>query len=126
MDDVEGRVHRAVAADGAGQGLLDLGGAAEGAQPRDRVLSLDDHRDGRPRAHQGYESLVEALPLVLGVVRFRQLPRYRHHLEGDYLEALALYPRYDLAGQATLQDARLKHGKRHFDGHGFLRRAIVA
>ena len=102
-------MHREIASDRSGSGILDLGGSAESAKLGDGALALDDHGHDRPGGNEVDELGEEALLAVLGIVALGETPRNGHHPERDDPEPLALDPRDDLAGQAPLQDARLEH-----------------
>lgn len=85
--DVATNVNAEVTADGAGEGVLGVGGTEESAAASDGAEALPAHGDDRARGEVVNETLEEGLGLEVGVVAGGLLLRRLEHLHADELEA---------------------------------------
>ncbi len=103
MDEILGGLDSQITADRPRCGDGRVGGTHHGAHNLPCVLrSLDHEHHHRRAGNKGQQVLVEAFPLVLGVVLFGGGPVDGPQLRGDEPQPLALEPADDLPGETLL------------------------
>lgn len=96
-----------VATDGAGDGVLGVGGAEHNAARLDGIESLPSHADNGAGKHVLDERREERLGREVLVVLLEVLLGRRGELEGNELEATLLEARDNLADEAEALDLTL-------------------
>lgn len=109
VDEILGSAESIIAADGAGSGLLEFGGAHEYSHAFYRVRTFDYHRQHGTGSHKGNdfgeEGLVGQVRVMLLKNSFVQL----HGLGSGNLIAFVLDTADDSADQASFQRVGLEH-----------------
>mmetsp|Transcript_22436 Transcript_22436/g.27633 ORF Transcript_22436/g.27633 Transcript_22436/m.27633 type:complete len:203 (+) Transcript_22436:79-687(+) len=109
VNDVAADVDAKVTADGAGLGVLRLGGTEHLAAGEDGVVTLPDHGADGAGSHVLDEASEEALAGKVGVVLLHVGAAGGGELHGAKLEALLLEARDDLTNEASLDAVGLDH-----------------
>src|SRR2546428_1737777 len=84
---------------------------------RDGLVPLEDERHGGRGRDVLHEPREERLPLVLEVIRLRELPGDLRRLQGDELQTPPLEPLEDRAHEGALDRVRFQEDERALPGH---------
>jgi len=107
MDDVQSCLIRKVSPDGAGQGIIDIGGTHQTADRCNDPIPLQHHGHHGTRKGVGNQFFIKILTHMFPIVDFDQFLVQLHQFKSNYFKTLPFKTGKDLPNNTALQNAGL-------------------